>query len=51
MDSKFTDMLARLQIEVFQIEDISKIINFEVENVIEAEKQAIKEIEKRGEIL
>lgn len=47
MDSKFTDMLARLQIEVFQIEDISKIINFEIERLIEEEKTVNKDIEKR----
>lgn len=46
MDSKFTDMLARLQIEVFQVEDISKIINFEVERLIEEEKTVNKETEK-----
>lgn len=46
MNSKFTDMLARLQIEVFQVEDISKIINFEVERLIEEEKTVNKETEK-----
>lgn len=46
MNSKFTDMLARIQIEVFQVEDISKIINFEVERLIEEEKTVNKETEK-----